>query len=97
MPQRETRRWGSAPGPRLSDEMRLVARPLGAYRDLVLQPVRGRWSVALRRPIKWLMIAVCVLSFTAAGRLVWFHLLFAPLVWWLVVAAQGLPRRRSRR
>jgi hypothetical protein len=73
----------------LSDELRLVVRPVQSYRDLVAQPAEGGWSLALRRPLKWLIIAVCFLSFTAAGRLVWFHLALAPLVWWLVVAAQA--------
>jgi hypothetical protein len=80
---------------RWSDEARAMRHPFRTYAELAASaaPPAGALS-ALRRPVFCLLVLGAFVSFTAAGRLVAFHLVstmffwsFAPLIQILVAAA----------
>jgi hypothetical protein len=63
--------------------------PFRVYRELASEQAEpgGPW-VGARRPLAWLAVLGGFVSLTAAGRLVWFHLLFGTLAWVFVPLLQ---------
>ena len=75
----------------ISDELRVMLRPLATYRALREQDciATSTW-LWIRRPFRWLLMAAAFLSLTTAGRLTVGHMLLAPTIWWTVVVWQML-------
>jgi hypothetical protein len=76
-----------------SYEARLLFSPMRGYRDLAeevrAEKVPRAW-VLLRRPLLWLFVVASFVSFTSAGRWVWFHIFAAMLMWSFVPLYEGL-------
>jgi hypothetical protein len=74
------------------DEARLLFSPFRRYRELAAErSVEDTgWTAALRRPLTMLLIIGGFVSLTSAGRLVWYHVLFAMIAWGFVPALQIL-------
>ena len=65
----------------LSDEVRLMLRPVRGYRRLAAEPMAAPGLVMLRRVALLLFVVAATVSFASAGRLVLAHLVFVSVAW----------------
>jgi hypothetical protein len=65
-----------------SDEVRVMLRPFRVYPALAeeLADARG-WRLALRRPVRWLLVIGAFVSLSSAGRLVALHVASGFVFW----------------
>ena len=82
-----------------------MLRPFRGYAAVARRPASRAGWLWVRGPLKWLLVVAAFVSFTTAGRLLWYHLLLSPTAWafgpalqigWLL-AAHGLVARGHER
>jgi hypothetical protein len=71
------------------DSVRILVRPFATYRATA-SDTRSGWWVLLRGPLLFSLVIAAFVSWTTAGRLVGYHLLFAPISWgWVLLWQVG--------
>jgi hypothetical protein len=69
----------------MKDQVRVLVRPFATYRDAAQVPERGGWVFA-RGPLVFSLVVAGFVSWTTAGRLSGYHLVFAPISWsWILL------------
>lgn len=69
----------------MRDQVRILVRPFATYRAAAVAPEQGAWVFA-RGPLLVSLVVACFVSWTTAGRLAGYHLIFAPISWsWILL------------
>lgn len=73
-----------------SPELRALVRPYRTVAEVLAQREVGPLAAALRRPLLLLAVLAVFVSFTAAGKLVLVHVLWATVSYTFLVTLQGV-------